>query len=62
MGVILGVILAFNIDLIVTEIEALFDFNLMPADIYHLTKIPYMIKYIQKLKKKIAEKEKEMET
>ena len=45
MGVILGVILAFNIDLIVTEIEALFDFNLMPADIYHLTKIPYMIKY-----------------
>ena len=24
--------------------------------------IPYMIKYIQKLKKKIAEKEKEMET
>ena len=44
-GVILGIILASNIDIIVTTIESIFNLSLMPAEIYHLTKIPSIIDY-----------------
>ena len=42
-GVSLGILLANNIDLVIGYIEALFNTNLMPADIYHLSKIPSLI-------------------
>ena len=42
-GVLLGILLANNIDLVIRYIEALFNTNLMPADIYHLSKIPSLI-------------------
>ena len=44
-GVILGIILSSNIDIIVTSIESIFNLSLMPAEIYHLTKIPSIIDY-----------------
>jgi len=42
-GVLFGILLANNIDLVIRYIEALFNTNLMPADIYHLSKIPSLI-------------------
>ena len=45
LGVMSGIILAENIDLIIRQIEAFFKINLMPAEIYHLSKIPSMINY-----------------
>ena len=36
---------AVNIDTIVTTIESVFNLNLMPAEIYHLEKIPSIINY-----------------
>ena len=45
-GVILGLILAKNIDSIISYLENIFDTNLMPADIYHLSTVPSMINYI----------------
>ncbi len=44
-GVILGIILANNIDEVISLIENLFSVNLMPAEIYHLSKIPSIIDY-----------------
>ncbi len=45
LGVISGIILAENIDLVIRHLETFFDINLMPPEIYHLTKIPSMINY-----------------
>ncbi len=42
-GVLLGIFLSNNIDLILKYIEYLFNINLMPAEIYHLSKIPSLI-------------------
>ena len=45
LGVFFGIILSLNIDAIITTIEQTFHINLMPAEIYHLTEIPSLIKY-----------------
>ena len=44
-GVIFGILLANNIDMVISHIEAIFSINLLPPDIYHLSKIPSLIKY-----------------
>ena len=44
-GVVLGFLLANNIDTIISSIEIFFNINLMPAEIYHLNKIPSLINY-----------------
>jgi lipoprotein-releasing system permease protein len=44
-GVFLGILLSNNIDTIISFIENLFNINLMPAEIYHLSKIPSIIDY-----------------
>ena len=45
LGVFLGILLSNNIDTIISFIENLFGINLMPAEIYHLSKIPSIIDY-----------------
>ena len=45
LGVFFGIILSLNIDAIIATIEQTFHINLMPAEIYHLTEIPSLIKY-----------------
>ena len=45
LGVFFGIILSSNIDAIITTIEQIFHISLMPAEIYHLTEIPSLIKY-----------------
>jgi lipoprotein-releasing system permease protein len=44
-GVLLGFLLASNIDVIISSIEIFFKINLMPAEIYHLNKIPSLINH-----------------
>jgi lipoprotein-releasing system permease protein len=44
-GVLLGFLLANNIDVIISSIEIFFKINLMPAEIYHLNKIPSLINH-----------------
>jgi lipoprotein-releasing system permease protein len=44
-GVVLGFLLANNIDAIISSIEIFFNINLMPAEIYHLNKIPSLINH-----------------
>jgi lipoprotein-releasing system permease protein len=44
-GVLLGFLLANNIDAIISSIEIFFKINLMPAEIYHLNKIPSLINH-----------------
>ena len=44
-GVIFGILLANNIDMVISHLEAIFSINLLPPDIYHLSKIPSLIKY-----------------
>jgi len=43
LGILLGLLMSHNIDTIVKFIETLFGLSLMPADIYHLEKIPSVI-------------------
>ena len=45
MGVILGLILSHNIDVIIRSIESFFQINLLPAEVYHLSEIPAIINY-----------------
>ena len=45
LGVLFGIFLSHNIDAIILFIENLFGINLMPAEIYHLSKIPSIIDY-----------------
>ena len=45
LGVFFGILLSNNIDVIIHFIENLFGINLMPAEIYHLSKIPSIIDY-----------------
>ena len=42
-GILLGLLMSHNIDLIVKYIETLFILSLMPAEIYHLEKIPSVV-------------------
>ena len=44
-GIIFGLILSNNIDIIMTTIELIFGLNLLPSEIYHLNKIPSIIDY-----------------
>ena len=44
-GIIFGLILSNNIDIIMTTIESIFGLNLLPPEIYHLNKIPSIIDY-----------------
>ena len=44
-GIIFGLILSNNIDIIMTTIESIFGLNLLPSEIYHLNKIPSIIDY-----------------
>tara|TARA_B100001750_G_C15503426_1_gene598744 strand:+ start:1063 stop:2313 length:1251 start_codon:yes stop_codon:yes gene_type:complete len=44
-GIIFGLLLSYNIDTIFTIIETIFGLNLLPADIYHLSKVPSIIDY-----------------
>ena len=44
-GVLLGFLLANNVDAIISSIEIFFKINLMPAEIYHLNKIPSLINH-----------------
>ncbi len=40
VGVLLGVVLAVNVPVIVPVLEQLFGFQIMPGDVYYVTKIP----------------------
>jgi lipoprotein-releasing system permease protein len=40
IGVILGVVLAINVPTIVPALEQFFGFQIMPGDVYYVTKIP----------------------
>jgi lipoprotein-releasing system permease protein len=40
IGVILGVVLALNVPVIVPVLEQLFGFQIMPGDVYYVTRIP----------------------
>jgi lipoprotein-releasing system permease protein len=40
LGVCLGLVLAFNVDLIVPWLESTFNFKIMPGDVYYVTEIP----------------------
>ena len=44
-GVVFGILLSSNIDAVILFIESLFNINLMPVEIYHLSKIPSIIDY-----------------
>ncbi|MEC9206263.1 MAG: lipoprotein-releasing ABC transporter permease subunit [Pseudomonadota bacterium] len=44
-GIAFGLILSHNIDAIFSTVEAIFGLNLLPAEIYHLNKIPSIIDY-----------------
>jgi lipoprotein-releasing system permease protein len=39
-GVVLGVLLALNLDRVVPVLEKLFGFNLFPPDVYQLSQLP----------------------
>ena len=43
LGVLLGLVLSVNINVIVLFIESLFNVNLISPDIYHLDKVPHII-------------------
>ncbi len=40
LGVVLGLVLAFNVGTIVPWLETTFDFQIMPGDVYYVTDIP----------------------
>jgi lipoprotein-releasing system permease protein len=40
VGVILGIVLAINVPVIVPVLERLFGFQIMPGDVYYVTRIP----------------------
>jgi lipoprotein-releasing system permease protein len=40
IGVLLGVLLALNVPVIVPALESLFGFQIMPGDVYYVTRIP----------------------
>jgi lipoprotein-releasing system permease protein len=39
-GAALGLVLAFNIDVIVPWLESAFNFKIMPGDVYYVTELP----------------------
>jgi lipoprotein-releasing system permease protein len=44
-GLALGLLLAFNVETIVPWLEATFNFQIMPADVYYVTEIPSEIQW-----------------
>ncbi|HLF10344.1 MAG TPA: FtsX-like permease family protein, partial [Gammaproteobacteria bacterium] len=40
LGTCLGLVLAFNVDVIVPWLEGTFNFKIMPGDVYYVTEIP----------------------
>ena len=40
VGVVLGIVLAFNVETIVPWLELTFNFQIMPGDVYYVTEIP----------------------
>ena len=40
IGVVLGIVLAFNVETIVPWLELTFNFQIMPGDVYYVTEIP----------------------
>ncbi|MGH8496023.1 MAG: lipoprotein-releasing ABC transporter permease subunit [Gammaproteobacteria bacterium] len=40
LGLALGIALALNVETIVPQLEALFGFQIMPSDVYYITRIP----------------------
>ena len=46
IGVILGTVLAFNLETIVPWLESTFNFQIMPSDVYYVTQIPSEIRLI----------------
>ena len=40
LGLVLGIGLALNVEALVPRLEALFGFQIMPADVYYITRIP----------------------
>ena len=43
IGVVLGVVLAFNVETIVPWLELTFNFQIMPGDVYYVTEIPSQV-------------------
>ena len=46
IGVILGTVLAFNLETIVPWLESTFHFQIMPGDVYYVTQIPSEIRLV----------------
>lgn len=46
LGTALGLVLAFNVDVIVPWLEAAFNFKIMPGDVYYVTEIPSEVHWI----------------
>src|SRR5262249_12881840 len=40
LGTVLGLVLAFNVDVIVPWLENTFGFQIMPGDVYYVTQLP----------------------
>jgi lipoprotein-releasing system permease protein len=45
-GVALGLMLAFNVESIVPWLEATFNFQIMPGDVYYVTEIPSEVQWL----------------
>jgi lipoprotein-releasing system permease protein len=46
LGTVLGLALAFNVDVIVPWLEGTFNFKIMPGDVYYVTEIPSEVHWI----------------
>ncbi len=44
-GLVFGLLLAFNVDIIVPWLEATFNFQIMPGDVYYVTEIPSEVQW-----------------
>ncbi|MBH98057.1 MAG: lipoprotein-releasing system transmembrane subunit LolC [Rhodospirillaceae bacterium] len=45
IGVFLGMVLAFNVETIVPWLESVFNFQIMPGDVYYVTQIPSDVRF-----------------
>ena len=45
MGVVLGIVLALNVPVIVPALEQFFGFQIMPGDVYYVTRIPSELEF-----------------
>ena len=46
LGLVLGLVLAFNVETIVPWLERSFNFELMPGDVYYVTQLPSEIQWL----------------